>query len=136
RITTRSPTTPVPNAPITDDQWLASLADTGIAGVGALAWLFVRFFRKLRRAARDGSSRAYLCAALAAAVTSYSVGMLTYDSLGFIQVTFILFIYLAVGAAVLNVPPEEWRLVGPTALNRPRPRYGGGGDMAAVSRHA
>ena len=110
RLTTPSPTTPIPNAPITDDQWLASLAETGIVGIAALIWLFVRYFRRLKRVVRaEESARAHLLTATAASVTSYSVGMLTYDALSFIQVTFILFILLALGAAALATPASEWQ---------------------------
>ena len=34
--------------------------------------------------------------------------MLTYDSFAFIQVTFLLLIVLAIGAATLLTKPEEW----------------------------
>lgn len=109
RITTPSPTTPVPNAPITDDEWLSSLAEVGILGNGALLWLFVSFFRRLRRTARgDDSPRAPLLAALAASVTAFAVGMLTYDAFSFIQVTFLLYIFLAIGAAAVAAPRDEW----------------------------
>jgi hypothetical protein len=110
RITVPTPTTPVANAPITDDQWLGSLAETGIAGVFVLGWLFVRFFRSARRAAMtDTSPRGALLTAATATVTSYSVGMLTFDAYSFIQVTFIFFIVLALGAATLNTSPDAWR---------------------------
>jgi len=110
RITTPSPTTPIPNAPITDDQWLGSLAETGIVGAGALLWLLIRFFRKCQRAAAsDPSPRRFLLAAAAAAVSSYGIGMLTYDAFSFIQVTIIFFVVLALGAAALKIPPAEWQ---------------------------
>ena len=110
RITTPSPTTPIPNAPITDDQWLASLAETGIVGISALVWLFVAYFRRLKRVIRtEESARAQLLAATAASVTSYAVGMLTYDALSFIQVTFVFFILLALGASALATSAEEWQ---------------------------
>jgi O-antigen ligase len=124
RITVPSPTTRVPNAPITDDQWLATLAETGIAGVLTLGWLFVRFLRSMRRAARtDQTARGSFLTAAAAIVTSYGVGLLTYDAFSFIQVTFIFFIVLALGAAAVNVSPEDWQSssAAPVGADRRRP---------------
>jgi polysaccharide biosynthesis protein PslJ len=109
RIVAPSPSTPYPNAPILDDQWLGVLCETGIAGVFALGWLFVRFFRRMRRAARaDVTGRGWLLVASAAAVASYGVGMFTFDSFGFIQVTFLFFIALGIGAVALRASPSEW----------------------------
>lgn len=116
RITTPSPTTPVPNAPITDDQWLATTAETGLFGAAAIVWLLVRFFRRMRAAARDDrSTRAPLLVATAASVSSYGIGMFTYDAFSFIQVTFIFYILLALGAAALAVPREQWPPLAPSA---------------------
>src|SRR5262249_12530644 len=109
RVTTPSPNTPVPNAPILDDQWLGVLCDTGAAGAVALGPRFVGFLRRLRREAKcDPSERSSLLTALAASVTGYAVSMLTYDSFSFIQVTFLLFIFLGLGSAVLQASPSEW----------------------------
>jgi len=88
------------------------LCETGIAGVLALSWLFVRSLRRLRAAAKvDVTSRRWLLVGLAASVTGFAVGMLTYDAFSFIQVTFLMFISLGLGAAVLNVPPDQWETV-------------------------
>jgi hypothetical protein len=120
RIVSPSPSTPVPNAPILDDQWLGVLAETGVAGFISLAWLFVRFVRRCGAAAReDDSARGWLLAGTGAAVAAYAIGMFTYDALGFIQVTFLLFITLGIGAAALRVSSEEWS----AAPERVRSRY-------------
>jgi O-antigen ligase len=103
----------VPAAPILDDEWLAVLVETGLVGAFALGWLFVRSIRKMGGAARrDDSPRGWLLVGTTAGVVAYPVGMLTYDSFAFIQVTFLLFFVLAIGASALLTKPEEWERVG------------------------
>ena len=110
RITTSTTSHPIPNAPILDDQWLGVLCETGIVGMLALGWLFVRFFRRMRAAAKaDESARGWLLTALAASVTGYAVGMFTYDAYSFIQVTFLVFIFIGLGGSVLAASASEWR---------------------------
>jgi O-antigen ligase len=93
------------NAPILDDQWLGTLLETGLAGVVAVMWLFVRSVRRLaRRAREDDSDDSWLAAALGAAISAYAVGMLTYDAFAFIQVTFVMFVMLGIVAALLAQP--------------------------------
>ena len=95
------------NAPILDNQWLASLVETGALGVLALLYLFGRFLRRVAAEARhDDSDRGWMLTAVAASVAAYAVGMFTYDSFSFIQVTFLLFILLGLGAALLRTPRE------------------------------
>lgn len=97
---------------ILDDQWLGTLLATGAIGVFGWAWLFVRTVRTFgAEARRDESERGWLLAAIAASVAAYAVGMLTYDAFAFIQVTFLLFIFMGLGAASLGqrltpTPPE------------------------------
>jgi O-antigen ligase len=99
---------PEANAPILDDQWLTTLLESGAFGMFAWLWLFVRAHRRFTRAARaDDSMRGWLFTALAASVTSYAVSMATYDSFSFIQVSFLLFLLLAFGAALLRVSESE-----------------------------
>ena len=43
--------------------------------------------------------------ALAAGVAAFAVGMFTYDAFAFIQVTFLLFIFVGLWSAVLAAPP-------------------------------
>jgi polysaccharide biosynthesis protein PslJ len=90
------------NARILDNQWLGLLLEAGAVGVGLLLWLYVRSIRALGRSARrDVSSLGLLSGSLAASIASFAVGMLTFDAFSFIQVTFVLFVVLALAASVL-----------------------------------
>jgi O-antigen ligase/polysaccharide polymerase Wzy-like membrane protein len=94
------------NANIFDDQWLGTLLGTGLVGFGGWLWLFVRSVRRFgREAKRDESERGWLLAAVTAGIASYAVGMLTFDAFAFIQVTFLLFILLAIGSSLLAERP-------------------------------
>jgi O-antigen ligase len=98
---------PHSNAPILDDQWLGTLLEVGL--IGTLGWivLFGRSVRRLGRVAKkDDSDRGWLAVALAASITAFAVGMLTYDAFSFIQVTLLAFIVLALGAIVASAPNE------------------------------
>jgi hypothetical protein len=91
------------NAQILDDQWLSSLLEIGLFGVLSILWLIVRAVRRLKfRAKRDDSSYGWLLTAMAAAITSYAIGMITYDAFTFTQVTFLLFIVLGLSAAAIR----------------------------------
>ena len=91
------------NARFLDNQWLGTLLETGLVGAIALFWLFIRFIRRTSRAAKeDQTSRGWLLTAITASVTAYAVGMLTYDSFSFIQVTFLLFILLGFGSILTS----------------------------------
>ena len=88
---------------ILDDQWLGSLLETGAVGVGALLWLFIRSIRRMKRVAReDDNADGWLAVALAASIYAFAVGMLTFDALGFVQVTILLFILLAFSSVLVN----------------------------------
>jgi O-antigen ligase len=90
------------NARILDDQWLGTLLETGIVGVAGWLFLLVRSVRRLGREAKaDRSPRGWLMASLAASIAAFGVGMLTFDAFSFIQVTFLFWILLAFGAALL-----------------------------------
>ena len=93
------------NANILDDQWLGTLLETGILGAAAWIWLFSRFFRRMGRKAKEDpdSPLAWLYVGLAASTLAFAIGMLTYDAFSFTQVTFLLFIMLALGAALLAI---------------------------------
>lgn len=98
----------VPRARILDDQWLGSLLETGIVGVLALLWLFRRTRRGLRALARsDDGPDGWLATGLVAAVTSFAFGMLTFDALGFVQVTLVLFLLLAFSCVLLRLRAQE-----------------------------
>ena len=89
---------PKKNAHILDDQWLQTLLETGVLGVFAWAWLIVRSSRRSFAAARRtaGLDR-LLFGAIAGSTAAFGVGMLFYDAFSFIQVTFVLFVLLALG---------------------------------------
>jgi polysaccharide biosynthesis protein PslJ len=98
---------PAPTAFILDDQWLSTLLETGLVGVAAWLWLFVRIGRQLGGAAkRDDSERGWLLVAVVASSVSFAVGMLTFDAFSFIQATFMLFIVAALGASLLAAEPQ------------------------------
>jgi hypothetical protein len=110
RITgTPEPGQPKPNAPILDDGWLGVLLETGIVGTALLCWLIVRSLRQMGGAARrDHSPRGWLLVATTASVGGFALGMFTYDAFSFIQVTFLFFILLGLGAAARLSKPSEW----------------------------
>jgi polysaccharide biosynthesis protein PslJ len=89
------------NACILDNQWLGTLLETGAAGAFAWVWLFTRLLRRLGQAAGRRERGSELSVALAASIAAYAVGMATYDALGFIQVTFLLFLLMGLAASVL-----------------------------------
>jgi len=98
----------VAKARLLDDQWLSSLLEIGIAGVCALLWLFTRAIRRMARIAReDDGPDGMLAAAIAASVFAFAVGMLTFDSLGFVQVTITLFIFLAFSGVLTHLYREQ-----------------------------
>jgi O-antigen ligase len=100
---------------ILDDQWLSTLIETGIVGFVGWLWFFGRAIRRFSREAKDDDSdRGWLLTSIVASVTAYAVGMLTYDAFGFTQVTFLLFILVALGAVLLAEAPVP-RLVQPRA---------------------
>jgi O-antigen ligase len=94
------------NAPILDNQWLGTLLELGLLGALAWLWTFTRAIRRFARLAKqDVSEQGWLFAGLTASIFSYAVSMLTYDAFAFIQVTFLLFILVAIGAALSRQAP-------------------------------
>jgi polysaccharide biosynthesis protein PslJ len=92
------------NACILDDQWLGTLLEAGAVAVAAWLWLFICFIRRMQQYAReDVSERGWLVVALVASVAAYAIGMFTFDAFSFIQVTFLLYIFLGLGAALLSI---------------------------------
>jgi polysaccharide biosynthesis protein PslJ len=95
---------PGANAPILDDQWLSTLVETGIVGFAAWLWLFLRAIRRFGVAAKsDESDLGWLLVAITSGVAAFMIAMLTFDAFTFTQVTFVLFIQLALGQVLLNV---------------------------------
>ncbi len=96
------------NAQILDDQWLKTLLETGLVGALAWLWIFSRSIRRLARAAKeDQSPDGLLFVAFAASITAFAIGMVLFDAFAFIQVTFILFILLALGSVALTARDRE-----------------------------
>jgi O-antigen ligase len=116
---TRVVTGPDANACILDNQWLGTLVEVGILGTLAWLWLFARVFRRFGGAAKkDPSPAGWLLVAITAAVAAFAVGMFTYDALGFVQVTFLLFVLLGLGAAVTRNQEAPVPELSPTARQR------------------
>jgi hypothetical protein len=87
------------NRHLLDDQRLGLLIDTA-AGVPAVAFIVVRFARQQFALARVIlGPPGYLPLAWASAVITFAVGVFTFDSFFFAQVTFLLFMILGIGAA-------------------------------------
>ena len=109
-----------PNVKILDNQWLGLLLETGAVGFFGWLWLFTRVIRRFgAEARRDESDRGWLLASLTAGVAAYAVGMLTFDAFAFIQVTFLLFIFVGLGAALLAERPTPLAVL--TARGEPAP---------------
>ncbi len=95
---------PLRNAPILDNQWLGNFLDVGLLGLGAWCWLLVRVVRRLGRVARTtGGTEGLLAAGLAASVSGFAAGMLTYDTFAFVQETVFFWVLLALAAALVEL---------------------------------
>ena len=131
---TRIVTGPAANSFTVDDMWLSLGMELGVVGAAAWLWLFVRFLRRLgREARRDDSDRGWLLTSLTASLAAFGVGMLTFDSFAFIQVTFLFFIILALAAAALSKsrpPARKLRLRLPTG---PTTRTPDGADRGVAA---
>ena len=95
-------------AQVLDDQWLGTLLEIGAVGALGLLWLFCRAIRRLARLARsETDADGWLMAALAASLTAFAVGMLSFDAFAFIQVTFVAFILLGFAAVATREAQVE-----------------------------
>ncbi|MDQ2913779.1 MAG: hypothetical protein M3T56_11045 [Chloroflexota bacterium] len=109
RITKATDLVPVPNGPILDDEWLGILVETGLIGALSLVWMFIRIIRRLgSEAKRDLSSRGGLLVSLTAGIAAFAVSMFLYDAFAFIQIAFMLFIFLGLGVCTYLAPAAEW----------------------------
>ena len=109
-VGTRITTGPAANARLLDNQWLGTLLDVGVLGLVGWIWMIWRFLRRTGREARhDHTERGWLLCALVASISGFAVGMFFYDAFAFIQVTFVFFFLLALGAAVLAQTPSTAR---------------------------
>jgi hypothetical protein len=91
------------NAPILDNQWLENALEVGFVGVALWVWLILGAVRRLMRASRHGNADQddWLFAGLAAGITAFGIGMLTFDAFAFTQAVFLFWILLALSAAAL-----------------------------------
>jgi hypothetical protein len=105
---TREPGRPGERGQILDDQWLKTLLETGVVGTFALLWLFFRMIRIAGRTAKeDDGELGSLLTAVAASVSAFAVGMFLYDAFSFVQVTFVFYLLVGLGAAALSVGRSE-----------------------------
>ena len=110
------------DANIFDDQWLGTLLATGIVGFVGWIWFFARAIRRFgREARRDDSERGWLLTAITASVAAYAAGMLTFDAFSFIQVTFLMFFFVALGSVCIGLESEETAPVAESVSIRPQP---------------
>ena len=101
---------PLRNAPILDNQWLGLLLETGIVGVVGWMAILVGGVRSLGRASRRRAGPdGWLFAGFAAALVSFTTAMFTFDAMAFTQVTFVLWIVIALAASLLLAEREPNR---------------------------
>jgi hypothetical protein len=80
----------------------------GFVGALSLLWLLVRAIRRMAHLARDDpGDDGWMAVALAASITAFAVAMLTFDALGFVQVTILLFLLLAISSVLARLPRPE-----------------------------
>jgi hypothetical protein len=94
-------------AQVLDDQWLGTLLEVGILGFAGWIWMFLHVIRKLGKRAKleKDDPEGWLAVALAASLFAFAIGMETYDALGFIQATVVLYMLFAMSSVVLSLPP-------------------------------
>ena len=98
---------------ILDNEWLGTLLELGVIGFFGWLWFFARVVRRLGKEAKeDDSDRGWLLVAIAASIAAFAVGMLTYDAFAFIQVTFLMFVLVGLGAALVGERPMPRSRVG------------------------
>jgi len=91
---------------ILDNEWLGTLLEIGALGFFGWLWFFARVVRRLGKEAKeDDSERGWLLVSIAASVAAFAVGMFTFDAFSFIQVTFLMFICVGLGSALLAERP-------------------------------
>ena len=95
-----------PRANILDNEWLGTLLEIGALGFFGWLWFFARVVRRLGKEAKeDDSERGWLLVSIAASVAAFAVGMLTFDAFSFIQVTFLMFVFVGLGASLMAERP-------------------------------
>lgn len=106
---------------IFDNQYLHTIVALGLLGIVALVWFVWGTARQLLRSARTttGPPSDFLLACGAACV-GYGASMMFYDSLAFIQVTLLLFIFAALGLRARALTDAT-----PTTVGSGQPAAGG-----------
>ncbi len=105
-----------PRANILDNEWLGTLLEIGALGFFGWLWFFARVVRRFGKEAKeDDSERGWLLVSIAASVAAFAVGMFTYDAFSFIQVTFLMFVLVGLGASLTAERPT------PLAVRAGRP---------------
>lgn len=97
-----------------DNQFLLSLVETGVVGLGAILLAFVvgaSLARGARRRSTDPGTR-HLGQALAAAILAQMVSFATYDAMSFPMATGTLFLLLGCGGALWRLVREEGHQTG------------------------
>jgi O-antigen ligase len=95
-------------AAILDDQWLGLLLETGIVGVFAWLAIFGVTIGRLWGGARgDPSDTGLLQTSLAASLMAFAFGLLTFDGFAFVQVTYVMFILIALSCVIHR--ENAWR---------------------------
>ncbi len=95
-----------PRANILDNEWLGTLLEIGALGFFGWLWFFARVVRRLGKEAKeDDSERGWLLVSIAASVAAFAVGMFTFDAFSFIQVTFLMFVLVGLGASLTAERP-------------------------------
>ena len=90
---------------IFDNQYMFSLVTVGLVGLAAVVWFVWGTVMKLTRAARQRLDEpGDVLAACAVSSLGFAVGMLTYDTFAFIQVTLIFFVIAALGLTARSFP--------------------------------
>ena len=102
RVTTTDDPAVELNAPNVDDQWLSLLLETGVTGLIAVFWLFAKIIKHCGQAARvDYSFRGWMLAGITSAIGAYAVGMVTFSSFAFVQVTLLFAALVGMASALL-----------------------------------
>jgi polysaccharide biosynthesis protein PslJ len=108
---------PLRNAPVLDNQWLGTFLDIGLLGVVGWVWLIARSVRRLGRIGRTrGDPDGWLAVGFVGAIAGFGVAMATYDALAFIQEAVILWVVLALAAALIRAHAKDSGALRPRAL--------------------
>ena len=90
---------------IFDNQYMFSLVTVGLVGLAAVIWFVWGAVVKLTRAARQRMDETGdMLAACAVSSIGFAVGMFTYDTFAFVQVTLIFFVIAALGLTARSFP--------------------------------